>query len=33
MVRFSKYVVMLIFLMEVVVLVYNQIWSQTSLIS
>ena len=27
MVRFSKYVVKLIFLMEVVALVYNQVWS------
>ena len=33
MVRFSKYVVMLIFLMEVVALGYNQVWSQTLLIS
>ena len=33
MVRFSKYVVMLIFLMEVVTLGYNQVWSQTLLIS
>ena len=33
MVRFSKYVVMLIFLMEVVALGYNQVWSQNLLIS
>ena len=33
MVRFSKYMVMLIFLMEVVALGYNQVWSQTLLIS
>ena len=33
MVRFSKYMVMLIFLMEVAALGYNQVWSQTLLIS